>query len=65
MSANNYILIDRDTLEVSMRNADTGGLLGKIRKSESLEEAIDIAQEIEADQIIEYGIEFTSGGGKQ
>lgn len=63
MSANNYILIDRDKFEVSMRDADTGTLYGKPKKAENLEGAIDIAEEMEKEEIVEYGITFT--GNKQ
>lgn len=58
MSANNYILVDRDKLKVSMRDADSGVAMGKILKAKSLEEAIDIAQSIQDGSIVEYGIIF-------
>ena len=59
MSANNFILIDRKSLEVSLRDADTNALLVKIGKAKTLEEAIDLAQEYQKREIVEYGIHFT------
>ncbi len=64
MSANNYILIDRDTLEVTHRNADGGKVMETIGKGKSLDEAVDIAtkfqDELEKEGMpVEYGIEFT------
>jgi hypothetical protein len=59
MSANNFILIDRKSLEVSLRDADTNALLVKIGKAKTLEEAIDLAQEYQEREIVEYGIHFT------
>lgn len=62
MSANNYILVNRDNLEVSMRDADTGALLQKIGRAKTLEKAIDLAQKYQ--EIVEYGICFTKGNKK-
>ncbi len=59
MSANNYILINRKSFDVSLRDADTGGLLSKIKKAKDFSEAIDIAQEYQENEIVEYGIQFT------
>jgi len=59
MSANNFILIDRKSLEVSLRDADTNALLVKIGKAKTLEEATDLAQEYQEREIVEYGIHFT------
>ena len=59
MSANNFILIDRKSLEVSLRDADTNAILVKIGKAKTLEEAIDLAQEYQEREIVEYGIHFT------
>jgi len=60
MSANNFILIDRESLAVTLRDADGGTLIEKIGKAKTLEEAIDIAQEYLETEIVEYGIHFTS-----
>jgi hypothetical protein len=59
MSANNFILINRKSLEVSLRDVDTNALLVKIGKAKTLEEAIDLAQEYQKREIVEYGIHFT------
>lgn len=59
MSANNFILIDRKTLTVTLRDADSETILEKIGKAKTLEEAIDIAQEYQETEIVEYGIHFT------
>ncbi len=59
MSANNYILINQDSFEVSVCNADTGNSYGKPRKARNLENAIEIAQQFEKESPIEYGIAFT------
>lgn len=64
MSANNFILINRKSFEVSLRDADTNALLEKIGKAKTLEEAIDMAQEYQEIEIVEYGIHFT-GKNKQ
>ncbi len=42
-----------------MRDADTEVVLEKIGKAKNLEQAIDLAQEYEESQIVEYGIHFT------
>lgn len=59
MSANNFIQIDRNSFEVSLRDADTNALLEKIGKAKTLEEAIDMAEEYQEKEIVEYGIHFT------
>ncbi|MDP3917955.1 MAG: NYN domain-containing protein [Candidatus Woesebacteria bacterium] len=59
MSANNYILINQDNLEVSVNDAGTGNSFGKPQKARNLENAIEIAQKIQNENIIEYGITFT------
>ena len=59
MSANNYILINRKKFDVSLRDADTGGLLSKIGKGNTLDHAIDIATKYQETEIVEYGIQFT------
>lgn len=59
MSANNFILINRDSLEVSVRDAETGSILEKLGKTKTLEKAIDLAQEYQEKEIVEYGIQFT------
>lgn len=59
MSANNYILINRKNFQVSVRDADTDGVLSKIGKGNTLDQAIDIAQRYQNSEIVEYGIQFT------
>lgn len=59
MSANNYILINRTNLEVTLRDADTGKMLKTVGKAESLNDAIDTAQQLQQSEPIEYGIQFT------
>ncbi|MEK7164270.1 MAG: hypothetical protein AAB768_03985 [Patescibacteria group bacterium] len=59
MSANNYILINRKKFDISLRDADTGELLSKIGKANTLDKAIDIAQRYQNSEIVEYGIKFT------
>lgn len=59
MSANNYILIDRKNLQVSIRDAETGAILSKIAKGKTLDNAIDIAMEYQETEIVEYGIQFS------
>lgn len=59
MSANNYILINRKNFQVSVRDADTGKLLAEINKAKDLDEAIDIAQKYQENEMVEYGIQFT------
>lgn len=58
MSANNYILIDRKTFNVSMKDIETGTILQIYKKCKSLDEAIDTAME-NVDET-EYGIYFTN-----
>jgi hypothetical protein len=64
MSADNYILIDRNTYKVytgfasvNYRRLEDLHLEGQ---GETLDEAIDIAQRLMAEEVIEYGIYFTS-----
>lgn len=59
MSANNYILINRKSFDVSLRDADSGDVLSKIAKGKTLDNAIDIAMEYQETEIVEYGIQFT------
>ena len=59
MSANNYILINQDNFEISINDAETGTSFGKPQKARNLENAIEIAQKIEKENVIEYGIAFT------
>jgi hypothetical protein len=59
MSTNNYLLINRKTLEITMRDADTGCVLEKIGKAKNLNEAINLAQDCQQKEIVEYGINFT------
>lgn len=59
MSANNFILVNRKTFEVTMRNADTGTVLIKIGKTKTLDEAVDLAENYLEKEIVEYGIRFT------
>lgn len=62
MSANNFILINRETLEVSLRDMDTNALLGKISRAKTLDKAIDLSQRFQEKNIVEYGISFVGGG---
>lgn len=57
MSANNYILINRNNFNVTIRNADDGHVEQKVGKGKNLEDAIDKAQEHVP--FVEYGINFT------
>lgn len=59
MSANNFILIDRNNLEVSVRDAEAGVVLEKIGQAKTLEQAITLAQAYQQKEIVEYGIQFT------
>lgn len=59
MSANNYILVNRRTFSVSMRDAEEGKLMWKIGKGKTLDEALDIAQKTLEEEIVEYGIQLT------
>ena len=59
MSANNLILINRKTLDVTMRDTDTGKTIMRIGKAKTLEEAIDLAENCLENEIVEYGIRFT------
>ncbi len=65
MSANNYILVDRKKLEVSMRDADSDIVMGKTIKAKTLVEAIDIAQSLYEGNIVEYGIIFKGKKSKK
>lgn len=58
MSANNYILIDRKTLKVSMRDMDTDYKLQEIGQGRDINEAIDLAQKAIKEEFTEYGIYF-------
>jgi hypothetical protein len=42
-----------------MRDADTGCVLEKIGKAKNLNEAINLAQDCQQKEIVEYGINFT------
>lgn len=59
MSANNFILVNRKTLEVTMHDMDTGSLITKIGKAKTLDEAVDLAENCQQKEIVEYGIHFT------
>ena len=59
MSANNFILINRKSFDVSLRDADTGKSLAKIGKSKNIDTAIDIATKYQKTEIVEYGIHYT------
>ena len=59
MSANNFILVNRRTLEVTMRNMDTGTVSMKIGKAKTLDEAVDLAEDYQQREIVEYGIHFS------
>ena len=58
MSANNFLEINKKTFKVRHLDADTndGSDLGE---GESLEEAIEIAEEYLKENEVEYGIWFT------
>lgn len=56
MSANNYILINEKSFDVTIRNADTDEVEQKIGKGKNLKEAIKIAKEYSP--LVEYGINF-------
>ncbi|MEK7127796.1 MAG: hypothetical protein AAB838_03690 [Patescibacteria group bacterium] len=58
MSANNYLKIDRKKFTVSDCDAESENG-HKIGQGKNLEEAIDIAEEYQAENIVEYGIHFT------
>lgn len=57
MSANNYIQINRETFEVWDKDVETdnGFLVGK---ANTLEKAIDVANEYMRENVVEYGILF-------
>lgn len=57
MSANNYILINRNNFNVTIRNADDSHVEQKVGKGKDIEDAIDIAERYQ--EIVEYGINFT------
>ena len=58
MSANNFLLINRKTFEVTMRDAEQGDVLMKIGKGKNIDEAIDLAMKCQHEEIVEYGIHF-------
>lgn len=58
MSANNFLLINRKTFEVTMRDAENNYILMEVGKGKDINEAIDIAQKCLREEIIEYGINF-------
>ncbi len=60
MSANNFLLINRETFKVTMNDADSGETITEIGEGKDLEEAIDIASDRLMEGNIEYGIEFTN-----
>jgi len=59
MSANNIIYVDRKTFKVYLKgcvdNPGHGDLMGR---GKTLEEAIDIAEKLEEEYMVEYGINF-------
>jgi hypothetical protein len=58
MSANNFLWITKDN-RVVMRDADTGDEYKSTeRKFDTLEEAVDYAQEVCDRDTVEYGISF-------
>lgn len=63
MSADNYLLIDRETFKVYMGFASQEYTdVNKMHlegQGQTLDEAIDIAQRILCEEIVEYGIMFT------
>lgn len=61
MSANNYLKIDRKKFVVSDCDAESG-YGRKIGQGENLEDAIDIAQKYQEENIVEYGINFIDSG---
>ena len=58
MSSNNYILIERETKKVSMRDMNTDYELQDLGTGKDIDEAIDIAQKVMEDQLVEYGVYF-------
>ena len=58
MSANNYILVteNKKKVKVAMVDADTGCLLGKVERYDSLREALKRAQSWVDWEGVEYGI---------
>jgi len=56
MSTNNYILINENNFDVTIRNADTGEMEQKIGKGKDLKDAIKIAKNHAP--LVEYGISF-------
>lgn len=57
MSANNYIQINENNFNVTIRNADTDEVEKKIGRGKDLKNAIKIAKSYEP--LVEYGINFS------
>ena len=57
MSANNFLEINKETFEVWDKDIETlnGFLVGK---ANTLEEAIDLAEKYQREEVVEYGIGF-------
>ena len=58
MSAKNYLIINRNTFEVSDHDLDTDMFL-PIGKGKNINEAIDIATKYMEEHVVEYGCAFT------
>lgn len=58
MSANNFILVNKKTFIVSHCDADTCEEIEEVGKGKSLEEALEIADQFQQANQVEYGIRF-------
>jgi len=58
MSADNGILINKRTFRVTEYDASSGKSIQSSDKAKSLEEAIEIAEKIQEEYPVEYGIKF-------
>lgn len=58
MSANNFVYIEekKDKIKVSMRDVETGYDLGEVIYTKTLREAIEEANKILQEEIVEYGL---------
>jgi pyridoxal biosynthesis lyase PdxS len=58
MSSNNLIVVSNSKFTVTHNDADTGEVIELVGQCKNLEEAINLAQKFQEENIVEYGIHF-------
>jgi len=57
MSANNVVYLNKDTYEVFYQSCADDNDFGKlVKKCKTLKEAVDLAQKVAGEYLVEYGV---------